>query len=404
VSALYGAFSGIPAIVVAAGPSLTESIPFIRKNIDRAVVIAVDTSYFVLRRHGIEPHFCVSVDPQVINARYFEGDRKSRTILVADPCAHPSALRLFKGRIVMAGVPFDMMKWIEDVCGEKGELAHGGSVSTNAYDLAKRLGCSKVILTGQDLAFSGGLAHARGSYLDEQSHLKVTRLWNEQMMNRFQLSALPKIMVRSISGGKAHTNQKMMIFISWFEKRNDPDLVNATRNGSLINGVTNISDDQIDLQPVAGLFDTIDSLYEKAVVNSNTLGGYFTKTREKVRSMADGAAQLAEKTGRAAALSDELCTIMESGGKDSGKIGYILGRLSEADKQIESMGGVKDMVGLTVQRVLHTITEGYDAEPDGSVSKEHSIALRSKYLYQGLYDGCAFSQRILAKMDKLLEM
>ena len=166
----YDMFRGFPAIVVAAGPSLTGSMDFIRRNSSRAVIIAVDTSYRLLRKNGIEPHFCVTVDPQSINARYFEGDTPGKTVLVADPSSHPSVFRLFRGRAAMSGTAFPMMKWIEEITGERGEIAHGGSVSTNAYDFAVRLGASPIIMVGQDLAFTGGYAHARGSYLDEQIH------------------------------------------------------------------------------------------------------------------------------------------------------------------------------------------------------------------------------------------
>ena len=132
----------------------------------------------------------------------------------------------------MTGVAFELMKWIERLTGEKGEITHGGSVSTNAYDFARRLGASPVYLAGQDLAFTGGHAHARGSYLDEQVHLRTGRLYTPEMLNRFQLTALPKIFVRGIRSGTVHTNQKMMIFLSWFQKRGDRNLVNATDDGA----------------------------------------------------------------------------------------------------------------------------------------------------------------------------
>ncbi|HEY1406256.1 MAG TPA: 6-hydroxymethylpterin diphosphokinase MptE-like protein [Spirochaetota bacterium] len=402
VSAFFGAFENVPAIVVAAGPSLTESIPFIRKNKDRAVIIAVDTSYFILRRYGIEPHFCLCVDPQAINARYFEGDTSGETVLVADPCAHPSALRLFTGRQVMAGIPFDMMKWIEEISGEKGELAHGGSVSTNAYDFAKQLGASPVIIVGQDLAFSDGLAHARGSYLDEQSHLRVTRLWNEQMMNRSQLSALPKIMVKGIGGEKVHTNQKMMIFLNWFEKRNDDDFINATRKGSFINGARQISDDQIDLPPTSDISSRISSLFDSARITDEKGAAIKKEAASRVESMIAGALNLKEKLERAQKLSSELSSIMEKDVRDSGKVSYILGKLSDIDRELDSSGSVKDMVGLTVQRVIHTITEGYDAGSDGAKSDDHAVALRSQYLYRGLLEGTLFSLRILNRMKIVL--
>jgi hypothetical protein len=402
VSDFANVFAGIPAIVVAAGPSLSESVPFIKKNIGGAVVIAVDTAYFALRRYGIEPHFCVCVDPQVINARYFEGDLPGNTVLVADPCVHPSVLRLFRGRIIMAGVPFEMMKWIEDIAGKKGDIAHGGSVSTNAYDFAKKLGCAPLYLCGQDLAFTKGLAHARGSYLDEQFHLRVNRVWNEQMGNRFQLSALPKIMVRAIGDGKVHTNQKMMIFLNWFEKRNDDDLINVTKSGAFINGVKHMRDNEINLNRTIDVGGRVDEIYEKNSIGTERARRITDEMSRRIDEMISGAHDIDCRLEKAVKFSDELCDIMAGQSRDRGRVGYILAKLSDIDKRLESAGAAKDMIGLSIQRVIHTITEGYDHDGMDAVSDEHAVALRSRFLYRGMREGAAFSLKTLERMRLLL--
>lgn len=391
----FDTFKGLPAIIVCAGPSLTESIPFIKKNVSRAVIVAVDTAYFILRRYGIEPHFCLCVDPQVINARYFEGSQNSKTIMVADSCAHPSVFRLFKGRVLFAGVPFDTMKWIESSGGARSELAHGGSVSTTAYDFAKRLGCAPLVLTGQDLAFTKGLAHARGSYLDEQVHLLTTRIRTPEMHNRFQLSALPKIMVSSLDGGKEHTNQKMMIFLNWFSRRNDSDLVNATRSGAEISGVARVREDELNFVEKENIDAKIDSIMESARVAASERSVRLADLSARVSGIQKGCRELSETLSRAVSLAETLIAITSDKKGDAGKINYILGRLTAVDKELESFQSVKDMVGLTVQRVIHSITEGYsDAE---STPAESSL-----FLYKGMAEGCDFCGRILDKMEKIL--
>ncbi|MDR3237900.1 MAG: DUF115 domain-containing protein, partial [Spirochaetia bacterium] len=237
VKNFYGKFDGIPAIVAAAGPSLTQSLDFIRANTGKAVVIAVDTAMRILFKAGIRPHFCVAVDPQLVNARYFEGLPRSNTVLIADPTVHPSVFHMHRGPAAVTGIAFDMMKWIEKICGEKGEVTHGGSVSTNAFDLAVRLGCSSVILTGQDLSFTQGRAHAGGSYMEEQVFLKVNRLENAEMHNRRQITSMPRIKMKGIRSAEVVTNQKMMIFMSWFQKQKSGRLINATFDGMIIPGV-----------------------------------------------------------------------------------------------------------------------------------------------------------------------
>lgn len=400
----YNAFSGVPAIVAAAGPSLTSSLEHIRKAADRALIVAVDTSYRILRRHGIEPHFCVCVDPQAVNARYFEGDTPCRTVMIADPTVHPSVFHLFRGRKAVTGMAFPMMKWIEDAAGAKGELAYGGSVSTNAYDFARRLGASPVLLAGQDLAFTGGLAHARGSYLDEQVFLRNTRFATPLMVNRFQLTALPAIMVTGIRTPLVRTNQKMMIFNSWFQKQDNPSLINATHDGAFINGLPHMPLEDIAFTGGArDLFAMIDAAYAAGRPDERHAAVTAAHLAGRCADMLGELDSLVSTLERAVALSDELVAITGSGSAAGGKLDYILKKLADTDRMIESKTTVKDMVGFTIQRVLHTITEGYEIDDSGATaSREEQIAKRSHYLYTGLLEGCAHNRKLLQKMAALL--
>lgn len=395
----YNAFRGVPAIVVAAGPSLSDSIPFIKKNSDRAVIIAVDTSYKILMDHGIAPHFCVTVDAQLINARYFEGSHETGTVLIADPMVHPSTFRFFKGGVTVTGVAFEMMKWIENICGARGDLTHGGSVSTNAYDFAKRIGASPVILVGQDLSFTKGLAHVKGSYLDEQIHNRTWRLNSAEMFNRRQLTSLPKILLPGINGGKVHSSQKMVIFINWFEKRNDPELINATYDGVSIKGIKNVKQDELSLpEPEENLKHMILRLMDE----KGAAGPADRKRRLKsrVEAMSAEIESLIPVLEKAAVQSSELSKMIDDGRDktDPGKVNYILGKLSDADRFIESQKSSKDMISFSIQRVIHTITEGYDIDGRDDLN----AGRRSEYLYRGMLDGALFNKKVLARMTKIL--
>ncbi len=400
----FNRFENVPALVVAAGPSLSQSFDFIRSNAGRSIIIAVDTSYKILRSNGIEPHFCISVDPQVVNARYFEGDVEGKTIMVADPTIHPSVFRLNRGRKVLTGMVFQMMQWINDITGEKGELAYGGSVSTNAYDFAKRIGASPIILVGQDLAFTGGYAHARGSYLDEQVHLRTNRFSNFEMFNRYQLSALPKIYVRGIKAERVQTNQKMMIFLSWFEKRHDQSLINASCDGAFIPGVEHCPFESIRLNELSGdLFSTILDLFDDNLIHEDKGDSMRRELLHRIAGMYGELEDLLPVLKKTVKFSQELISLVQ-GKKNRGRLDYLLGKLSETDRIIESKNTLKDMIGFTVQRVVHTITEGYEIDgDDSSLPEEARIAKRSGFLYRGLLEGTLFNRKILKKMVNLLE-
>ena len=83
---------------------------------------------------------------------------------------------------------------------------------------------------------------------------------------------------------------------------------------------------------------------------------------------------------------------------DAGKVNYILGKLSDTDKFIESQKNSKDMISFSIQRVIHTITEGYDIEGPG----ELNAGKRSEYLYRGFLEGANFNRKVMRKMESIL--
>jgi hypothetical protein len=79
-------------------------------------------------------------------------------------------------------------------------------VSTNAYDLARKMGCNPVFLVGQDLAFSDGQVHARGAALEERLSWKESRVNRREMHNYAQLTAITPLAVEDLRGGLSQTN------------------------------------------------------------------------------------------------------------------------------------------------------------------------------------------------------
>ena len=106
---------------------------------------------------------------------------------------------------------------------------------------------------------------------------------------------------------------------------------------------------------------------------------------------------------RAVGLSEDLLAVIEAPARDGAKAAYIIKKLDESDRAIRSRVGVKDMIGMTIQRVIHTITEGHEiSEDEEGVTGEEQVARRSLYLYRGLLEGAEFNMRILGKMRRIL--
>jgi len=229
------------------------------------------------------------------------------------------------------------------------------------------------------------------------------RTKNIEMFNRGQITALPKIFVSGIKTPRVHTNQKMIIFLSWFEKRKDPDLVNATFDGAYIPGVKHIQAGAIEL-PETGfdIFHFIDDIYARGndsgerTAQSKTLAAKATKMLDELDSVLPA-------LSRAADQSKELFSIINKGERDRSKYDHIINKLAETDRIIESKRNIKDMISLSMQRVIHTITEGYVIDGgDSRLSEDELVAKKSHYLYKGLLGAAKFNRKVLIKMIKIL--
>lgn len=203
VAALAGAFTGVPAIVAAAGPSLDRVVEGIAAYAGRALVIAVDTALRPLLAHGIAPHFAVAVDPSERNARHLSAlPAADATWLVAEPGVDPRAFAAFAGRTftfrVGANPPWP---WLEAHGITRGTLAVWGSVLVSAIDLAIRLGARPIEIVGADLAYTGGQPYCRGTAFEEDWATEVR--WGSSLAAIWdRVAARPGAQTQPDAGGR----------------------------------------------------------------------------------------------------------------------------------------------------------------------------------------------------------
>ena len=168
---------GMPAFVVAPGPSLTDQLPTLRDAVRKGFVIAVDTAARILRRRRIPYHFVVAVDYTDLNRLHFDNAGDDPAWLVAYPGVHPAIPALYRERAVFYDHSGDIQKSTRaspliELIGlthRLGSLVSAGSTTDAAYHLARSLGCSPIVLVGVDLAFPGERFYAAGAMQDETS-------------------------------------------------------------------------------------------------------------------------------------------------------------------------------------------------------------------------------------------
>ena len=64
------AFSGLPLIVVGAGPSLSKNISLLQKAKGKAIVVAVNRTLRSLQNAGIHPHFTIALESRDVRCQF----------------------------------------------------------------------------------------------------------------------------------------------------------------------------------------------------------------------------------------------------------------------------------------------------------------------------------------------
>ena len=164
-AALTSKFERMPAVLVAAGPSLDRQLHGLRAVQDRALIVAVDTALRPLLLAGVKPHFVVAVDPSAANALHLEGLPPEHGAWMVGECSlHPTAFDAFSGRTFCYRVAeHEPWPWLRAAGLEAGFLRAWGSVLTTAFDLTLRMGCDPIVFVGADLAYTDGRPYCRAT-------------------------------------------------------------------------------------------------------------------------------------------------------------------------------------------------------------------------------------------------
>ena len=186
INRLHNIFVGKPAVIVAAGPSLNESIRSLQPVRDSFLVISTGTALRALQAAGIRPDLVMAVDASHLTAPQFDTPCHD-LYLACSSLVFPPIVPTFRG--IFSGSldanPID--QWIDSLTTSRGTLFAGGTVTASAVDLAVQMGCNPVLTIGLDLCFAdNGTTHAHhtmydGRRLDVQSLLRVPGNFQESV-------------------------------------------------------------------------------------------------------------------------------------------------------------------------------------------------------------------------------
>lgn len=219
---------GIPAILVAAGPSLNNNIKEIKKAKNKAFIMAVDTALKPLLNEGIVPDMFFIVDAEK-PLELFQREGVEEIPMVTTLNAAPDVLEYHKGKKFFYNQSYLFAENILQHCDTRyGSVETGGSVATNAFSLLYKVGFETIILVGQDLALTGNRTHADGTFQEKMEEIDVSGY--EMVEGNYE--------------EKVPTRIDFHVFLDWYVetirryKEYDPQfrVINATEGGAKIKG------------------------------------------------------------------------------------------------------------------------------------------------------------------------
>ncbi len=210
--------NGKPGILISAGPSLDDILPYLQQMRGDAVLACVDTTLPIPAREGIHPDYVFSLDPQEISFEYFRENLGSTAKLIFTPTANSKIVHSYQGEKYV--VFKEGSKFIDNdsVADKKGSTPAGGSVSCLALDVMIQLGCNPIFLTGQDLSFPSNRNYSRFSNNNEQIMDKVNDKISLKKSHLAKTRESKTISVETNDGREVTTNQAMYSYLRAIEE------------------------------------------------------------------------------------------------------------------------------------------------------------------------------------------
>lgn len=216
---LIGKFpTDMPAIVVSAGPSLENNVHLLKKAKGKAFIICTDSAINAVLATGTKPDMIISVDFEK-SVSLFKAQGLSDIPFLADIELNTQVLEYLKPKSLFFSTS-DEKTWQKLFLKAGSSLTSvdaGGSVATTAISVLIKWGFKKIILIGQDLAFTSNKEHVGDTE-------EVTEF--DEKDYKF---------LEGINGDMLPVRLDFLLFLRWIEElafnNKDIEIIDATEGG-----------------------------------------------------------------------------------------------------------------------------------------------------------------------------
>lgn len=228
-------FKGKTGIIVSAGPSLDfelENLKYIKQN-NMAFIFSVGTGTNVLLINGIKPHAALTYDPsqgnmlkvfkEIISYGYDD------IPLIYGTSVYRDIPKAYEGPMVHMITGQDSISdyYLRNEDGKKFEMVQDApSIAVLGLELFSKLGCSKIILVGQNLAFYKGQNYGESIKRDSKINLNSSSIVKVEDVYGNQVETYT---------GYISAKEQMESYIKFFK---NTQVINTTKYGAKIEGTT----------------------------------------------------------------------------------------------------------------------------------------------------------------------
>jgi hypothetical protein len=358
----------IPAIVVAAGPSLDKNIDELKRAKGKAFILAVDTAMRHLLKHGIVPDAMATVDA----AKPFEymNDPALKDIpLFCMLESNHEIMEFHTGLKIWFQGELFLENLVKRYDKEFPIYRPGGSVATAAFSICAALRFERIVLVGQDLAYQGNLTHAGGeknAILNEETGIQ---------------------MVEGIDGQLVKSRSDWLIYLDWFEEaistvkeESDTEVIDATEGGAMIHG-----------SRIMKLSEVIDQYCTRSVDISQILHAQpalftpeeYRKVREEIQSYSRELRDMEREASQAAADCREALKKLARNQTADKKMAKIEKRVLEAISHINEYC-VYSIVDIYMSSVVNQYLEGVFVVSEDEHQDKVGVYKSSRGIFLGI--------------------
>lgn len=362
----------IPAIVVAAGPSVKDSIEELRRAKGKAYIFAVDRILDYLLDSDIEPDFVVTIDPKK-PVNYFTRRSNVKIPLLCELYSNWEVLDRHKGKkIIFSCYPYFQHMYLT-LEKEAPFLNTGASVATAAFSVCAQIGFKRIALVGQDMAYDGEYSHA-GSIAEKNTHHQ-------------------DIYVEGVSGEKVRSRRDWYAFLHWYQDilivNPDIELIDTKSKGAKIKGAKQMPlNDVIDKYARGNIISNNLFTNNESAFSEEDMEGvrkYFTDSYDELR-------YLRRKAKEALRISEEQIRLYKYNNFETPVTDKNNKKISKINKYIIEQPVYCLLENYIKAETTEEISEMYMFTDDEQQNRIDTY-IKSIKVYQAIIDGAEFARK-----------